>query len=89
MKNKRLTLTFILISLTGFLHCAELTDFSFESGFGFLNGMIIENVWRAKVINSGQRQTFSPTTRLSRLDWQLENTPAFFLKPGASLTIIL
>ena len=84
MKNKKSYLLIILLSLTPLLYSAELTDFSFEDGTGFLNGIIVENVWRAKVIESGNSQTYTPSTRLSRLDWQLNNLPSIFFNTSAT-----
>ena len=84
MKNKKRFLALIIFPLAAALYSAELTDFSFEGGTGFLNGIIIENVWRANVVQYGNSQTFTPSTRLSRLDWQLENLPALFFNSSAT-----
>lgn len=84
MKNKKLSSSIILFSLAAFLYSAEITDFSFESGTSFINGIIIENVWWAKVVESGNTQTYTPTTRLSKLDWQLKNLPSIFFDISAT-----
>ena len=85
MKNKKTVLSIILFSLTFFLHSIELTSFSFEPEFGFLNGTIVENVWYANTDHSGTKVTYTASTKLSRLDWQLENLPYF----GADINTVL
>ncbi len=73
--NKKIVLAILFSSLTIFLHSIEVTDFSFEPEFGYINGTIVENVWWANATSSGTKVTYTPTTKLSRLDWQLENLP--------------
>ena len=77
MKNKKTVLALLIFSLASFLFSAELTSFSFEPEFGFLNGKIVENVWNADITTSGTTKTYSATTKLSRLDWQLKNVPYY------------
>ena len=84
MKTKNCVLALFIFSLTSFLFGAELTGFSFESEFGFLNGTIIENVWNADVTTTGTTTTFSATTKLSELDWQLKNAPYYGAEINAS-----
>ena len=76
---KKTFLAAVFISLAAISFCAEITSISFEPEFGFLNGTIIENVWYAKKTNSNTSTVYTPTTKLSRLDWQLQNTPYFGL----------
>lgn len=84
MKNKKILLSIILFSLAAFLYSAELTDFSFEGGTSYINGIVKEKVWWAKVKESGRTQTYTPTTKLSQLDWQLENLPSIFFDISAT-----
>ena len=77
MKNKKTVLALLIFSLASFLFSAELTSFSFEPEFGFLNGKIVENVWYVDVIKSDTTITYTPSSNMSRLDWQLENVPYF------------
>ena len=73
MKSKKSFFAIIFFSLTAFFYGAELTGFSFEPEFGFLNGTIFENVWYAESSHSGNKVTTIPTGKESQLDWQLKN----------------
>ena len=84
MKNKKLTLTAIILFLITLPIFSEinLTSFSFSPEIGFFNGKIIENVWYADVTQSGNKITYSPQNKMSRLDWMIDNT--FFIGAGFS-----
>ena len=86
MKNKKTISTFLIILLSTFSVFAEveLTEFSFAPEAGFLNGKIIENVWNVQVSSTGNTLTFTPTTKMSRLDWKLENS--FFFGAATDFT---
>ena len=86
MNNKKTISTFLIILLTAFSVFAEveLTEFSFAPEVGFLNGKIIENVWNVQVSSTGNTLTFTPTTKMSRLDWKLENS--FFFGAATDFT---
>ena len=84
MKNKKIVFAVMFFLFAALIHGAELTDFSFESGLGFLNGIIIEDVWNVKVRNSGTTTTYTATTRLSRLDWQLQQAPFMSFETSAT-----
>lgn len=85
MKNKKLAAIITFFILTSFPIFSEinLTSFSFAPEIGFLNGKIVENVWNAKVTQAGNKITYSPTTKMSRLDWQIDNS--FFFGVNTSL----
>ncbi len=85
MKSKKSFFAIIFFSLTAFFYGAELTGFSFEPEFGFLNGTIFENVWYADITSTNTTYTYTATTKLSRLDWQLENAPYF----GANIQAVI
>ena len=74
MKNKGIIVSLFLISFS-FNSFAEtkLTGFSFSPEIGFLNGKIIENVWRANMTYTNSSISYSPTTKESRLDWNIDN----------------
>ena len=86
MKNKKFSVIVIflfLISLPVFSEI-KLTGFSFSPEIGFFNGKIVENVWYAKVTQTGNTITYSPTNKMSRLDWQIKNS--FFV--GAEVSFV-
>ena len=86
MKNKKASSIILIFLITVFSVFAEvsLTEFSFAPEIGFLNGKIVENVWYVKVSNTDNTITFTPTTRMSRLDWQLDNS--FFFGASTDFT---
>lgn len=86
MKNKKAASIILIFLITVFSVFAEvrLTEFSFAPEIGFLNGKIVENVWYVKVSNADNTITFTPTTRMSRLDWQPNN--AFFVGADTGFT---
>lgn len=85
IKKSFFTIVFLFLTTLCF---ANNTLFEFEPEFGFLNGTIVENVWKTRVVDSKDKLTYYPTTRLSRLDWQSTNIPYFgfntklFLEPN-------
>ncbi len=79
MKHKSYRITFLSVLLiTVFLPQAFCNDstvnFSFAPEVGFINGKIIENVWNVDVTETNKLITYTPTTLMSRLDWQMENS---------------
>lgn len=76
MKNKILFL-FLLISISCSFLFAQISNLkvNISPEFGFLNGTITENVWNSNMIVKNNKITYEPTTKLSQLDWQLDNTP--------------
>ena len=86
MKNKKTASVILIILLTAFYVFAEveLTEFSFAPEVGFLNGKIVENVWYVQVSSTDNTLTFKPTTKMSRLDWKLENS--FFFGAATDFT---
>ena len=84
MKNKKVIYAFALLFFSVFTASAEakLTSFSFSPEIGFLNGTIVENVWRADVTYSTTEVNYTPTTKESRLDWQLDNLLFFGAETG-------
>lgn len=80
MKNKK-TLFIFLFSLFLILSKNKIfseetkVEFSISPEFGLLNGKIVENVWNADMIPTNTGYIFEPTTKRSRLDWQINNTP--------------
>lgn len=87
MNNKFKILSYLFfiffIKAQGFCEPCEV-NFSFTPEIGFLNGTIVENVWYVNTSYSDTTITYTPTTRESRLDWQLEN--AFFFGAASDLT---
>ena len=77
MKNKKVSLVIFFLCLIPALYGLEMTHCSIQPEIGFLNGKIIENVWNVKNSTSGKNLVYTPTTKLSRLDWQMENAPYF------------
>lgn len=77
MKNKYSIFTFIsfLIFFQFQAFCQESSaKLSIAPEFGFVNGKIVEDVWNIKASTSGNTITYTPTTKMSRLDWQMENS---------------
>ena len=74
MKTKRILafIIFIFISLP-LLAEIKVTGFSFSPEIGFLNGKVMENVWRANMSYSNSKITYSPTSKESQLDWNIDN----------------
>ena len=79
MSVRKITSVIIFSLLSAFYAFSEvkITAFSFAPEIGFLNGTIVENVWNANVTQSGKTLTYTPTTKMSRLDWQFENAVFF------------
>ena len=79
MVSKKVAAGIIAFVFSAFCAFSEvsITEFSFAPEIGFLNGKIIENVWNARVTQSGKTITYTPTTKMSRLDWQLDNSVFF------------
>ena len=74
MKTKRI-LAFIIKIFISLPLLAEIkvTGFSFSPEIGFLNGKVMENVWRANMSYSNSKITYSPTSKESQLDWNIDN----------------
>ena len=87
MKNKKLILTIVFLILLKFCFFSMpwTFDFSIAPEFGFLNGVITENVWNADMELNGTRQVYFPTTKLSQLDWQMNTSPYF----GAQFDVLI
>ena len=80
MKIKKISgiLILLLCAVMGFGEEKPSTknmDFEliYEPDFGFMYGLIRENVWKANMRVSSEAITYTPTTELSRLDWELYN----------------
>lgn len=87
MKNKKLSVFFLLFFLT-FSFFAENNSFEFQPEFGFINGTIIENVWYCKKTYTNSKIIYTPTSRLSRLDWQFDKLPYFGFNSKLNLSPI-
>ena len=85
MKNKKIATFIISLFIFSSLFCeVKLTGFSISPEFGFLNGKIVENVWYASSSYSNDKIVLTPTEKMSRLDWQINNTHFF----GAETNLI-
>lgn len=79
MKNKVSIFAFISFLCVLFfqaqMYCEESKlKVSIAPELGFLSGEIVENVWYVNSSENGSKTTLTPTTRMSRLDWQIENS---------------
>ena len=79
MKNKFstsaiLSFLFLAIFQTQVYSKDSQVKVSIAPEVGFFSGKIIENVWYADVSNSATTTTLTPTTNMSRLDWQVQNS---------------
>ena len=52
-------------------------SFTISPQIGLLNGKIVENVWNVKTSTTEDTITYYPTTRMSRLDWEIKNACLF------------
>ncbi len=78
MKIKKVAAFIFPLLLCSSIFCEPVNfNFSFTPEFGFLNGKIVENVWNAAVTRTNTTIVYTPTTKMSQLDWQLNNTPYF------------
>lgn len=78
MKTKRIIYILIFLISSAAIHSQSSKELnpislSFEPEFGFLTGKIVENVWNVTSRISSSFVTLTPTTKLSRLDWQIKN----------------
>lgn len=83
--NKKLftTLAVIFFSATLFAQNDIPVTFTISPEFGLLYGQITENVWYVNQKKTSTQTTYTPTTRMSRLDWEMENAPYF----GAAMNL--
>ena len=85
MKIKKIASFIIPLFFCASLFCeVSLTGFSITPEIGFLNGKIVENVWYVSSSFENNAITLSPTHKMSRLDWKINNTNYF----GAETNLI-
>ena len=76
MKIKSFAAALIILTFSSLVFAQTkepLFSFSFEPEFGILYGQITENVWFVKETRTPAATTYTATTRMSRLDWEIEN----------------
>lgn len=76
---------FLLLLFESQVFCnSSKINFQLSPEIGFLNGTIVENVWYAD-ISKNNNITYKPTSRMSRLDWQFDNS--LFIGMNSNLII--